>query len=1181
MLPYVDYCGSGLRSHMTSVSRCSIKELGALILILSLGIAPSSLAQSDVWVDLEYPGAELGTQLAPFDTLTDALTAVSAGGTVHLENQESHELPMINQDVRLETTGGTVRIGVLSSTLGSGAPLEWLRITEIMYNPADGGAEFIELQNTGPASLDISGVYFSDGIEFTFPASTSVTAGDRLILVRDTDQTAFGTTYGEPIDGVYTGALSNGGETVALSNAADIEFLSLTYNDSASWPVLADGQGWSLVIIDPQGNGSDPDNWRASTDENGSPGESEINPNIPGVVVNEALTHTDPDGDAIELYNPTGSTVDVRGWYLSDNDDIPLKAKIPDRAEFNMAAGAYATITETDFNDAPGSGLPGFRLSEFGEQVFVFSADGAGVLTGYSHGFNFGAQEVNVSFGRIVTSDGREHFATQTAQSFGGANPGAYIGGLYISEIHYNPVPEGVEYVKIGNRSGGTINLYDDSGGGDPSNTYKIQGIGFKFPEGVSLAAGKAALIVNMPPAHFKARFDVSGITVYGPFGNYDGADAFGLSNDDETLRVQWPEHEDLNPETGLNEVPYITLDQVRYDDDPPWPNADNNYLSIKRNGSGTFGGEPTNWTAINATHEPATSLATVADITFSLARGFYTGSQNVSMSTTTGSSTIWYTDDGSYPAPSYGTSIQYTGSVNLSTSTALRAAAYRTNYLPSGETKATYVLNATAQQSAINTLAIIGDPKEELFHPRGVMAINGGTYVKSTFNTFEWVPDVPNVGGGLEDFADGNNGSPSIPGIQSEIDALGDPIYVSGGASDSTAYSNPTFSGRFVERPSSFEFLDPNNSGNNLQVGAGIRVHGSTFHRPRYAAHADGSGDWTAPFDIPYVSLGASLASYLKFSLRMYFRGDYGPTKLTWPIFPGDPLTPSYDKVVLRGGHNDGYNPFMKDELTRRLFIDMGGVSARGELYNLYINGVYRGYYNATERHDSDFLATRFAATTDWDVLTHPLDVAFDANNPQLKDGDKVSWDELIAAVDAQAAAPSQGNYDAIAALLDIDAFIDYLLIQLYSGNDDWPNNNWGAAHERVPGAKWYFLVWDAESTFLDYNLSETGLDKFPFWWSGGLGLEGMDTSIANIYRACALNAGFKSTFSTRASTHLGPGGALDTVNVTARYNELATIMLSVMPNGETFNDYVLTGWIPGREAVLIPELNARGLHP
>lgn len=245
--------------------------LRAALVFAFVAFAAKVQAQVDVWMDLNYPGTEIGTQTFPFDTLGEALSEVSAGGTVHLGPGDSHETLVINQQVRLEVSGGTARFGVLSSPLGSGAPLEWLRIMEIMYNPGDGGAEFLELQNTGPNALDLSGVYFSKGIGFTFPGSTTINAGEIFVLVRDTDQTAYNILYAMTPDGVYTGALSNNGEIIALSTPGGIEFLSLTYNNTGSWPSQADGQGWSLVILDPQGNGSDPANWGSASSKTARP----------------------------------------------------------------------------------------------------------------------------------------------------------------------------------------------------------------------------------------------------------------------------------------------------------------------------------------------------------------------------------------------------------------------------------------------------------------------------------------------------------------------------------------------------------------------------------------------------------------------------------------------------------------------------------------------------------------------------------------------------------------------------------------------------------------------------------------------------------------------------------------------------------------------------------------------
>ena len=66
--------------------------------------------------------------------------------------------------------------------------------------------------------------------------------------------------------------------------------------------------------------------------------------------------------------------------------------------------------------------------------------------------------------------------------------------------------------------------------------------------------------------------------------------------------------------------------------------------------------------------------------------------------------------------------------------------------------------------------------------------------------------------------------------------------------------------------------------------------------------------------------------------------------------------------------------------------------------------------------------------------------------------------------------------NYEAAQELLDIDNFIDYLLVNVYGGTGDWPHNNWRAARERKPGAKFRFYVWDAEWSLGNQGRSVSG---------------------------------------------------------------------------------------------------------
>src|SRR5690606_30270841 len=96
-----------------------------------------------------------------------------------------------------------------------------------------------------------------------------------------------------------------------------------------------------------------------------------------------------------------------------------------------------------------------------------------------------------------------------------------------------------------------------------------------------------------------------------------------------------------------------------------------------------------------------------------SLQRGFYASAQSLTITTPTSGAAIWYTTDGSYPAPGFGTSTQYTGSIPINANTALRTVAYKSGLLPSAPAAATYIIGAPANQTAIKALALIGDPQE------------------------------------------------------------------------------------------------------------------------------------------------------------------------------------------------------------------------------------------------------------------------------------------------------------------------------------------------------------------------------------------------------------------------------------------------------------------------------------
>ena len=267
------------------------------------------------------------------------------------------------------------------ATFYIGDPGDTLRITEIMYHPADGGAEFIELQNTGGDLIDITGVHFSDGIEFTFPGGTILEPGEYVVLVSSEDQAAFESQYpGVAIGGLYVLRLSNGGEHVRVSNANDDVLTSFTYDDVTPWPTEADGSGYSLVPVDLDGDLNDPFNWRASMEAGGSPGEEDTDGD------------SDDDGlpDEVEEslgLSPNDADTDDDGlsdWYEVTNNGQNDWEDYTDLV-WNPDTNPTGTNTDALNPDTDGDGVEDGTEVAFGSDP-LDSADTAAVPAAYPAG---------------------------------------------------------------------------------------------------------------------------------------------------------------------------------------------------------------------------------------------------------------------------------------------------------------------------------------------------------------------------------------------------------------------------------------------------------------------------------------------------------------------------------------------------------------------------------------------------------------------------------------------------------------------------------------------------------------------------------------------------------------------------------------------------------------------------
>ncbi len=556
-------------------------------------------------------------------------------------------------------------------------------------------------------------------------------------------------------------------------------------------------------------------------------------------------------------------------------------------------------------------------------------------------------------------------------------------------------------------------------------------------------------------------------------------------------------------------------------------------------------------------------------------ARGVYRQPIEVTVRSTVPDATLIYTLDGSEPTPDHGqilpassTATETIGRLDIARTSTLRVASYREGYLTTALATQTYLFPDDVSQQTFEATLAAGFPAAWL----------------RTAADYGLDPDIV----GPNDRFDGEFASQfvdsllAVPTLSLVMDqgAMFDP--------ETGLYNYPTRSGQEWERPTSVELIYPDGS-RGFQVNAGIRIQGG--------ASRDHSNS-------------------KKKSLRLEFRGEYGPTELKFPLF-GEGASDEFDTLILRTNYNDSWvhtpdrTQYIRDEWMRRTQLAMGQVSAHGNFVHVYLNGFYWGLYNAVERPEASFSATYFGGQADeWDAV----------NVDTVVDGDSLAWRDVrvgsravntadVAASNAALLAllgqrPDGSNDPDRETLLDLENYLDYMIANFFGGNTDWPHKNYYVARQRGPDSSGFkFYSWDAEK-ILDHGEGSTLT----------VNQTGAREGVAILYDALKKNAEFRLMFADRVQQHFFSGGALYVDpehpdwdpehaerNVpAARYaqlveeTELALIAESARWGDEkgrdvpfslvewrTMKDNILNRYLPQRSAIVLDQFRAAGLYP
>jgi hypothetical protein len=303
------------------------------------------------------------------------------------------------------------------------------------------------------------------------------------------------------------------------------------------------------------------------------------------------------------------------------------------------------------------------------------------------------------------------------------------------------------------------------------------------------------------------------------------------------------------------------------------------------------------------------------------------------------------------------------------------------------------------------------------------------------------------------------------------------------------------------------------------------------------------------------------------KHSFRFVFKEKYGAKSLKYPLF-GEGEPQKFDQLVLRCHFGNSWQhwaegnrqkaQYTRDVWARRMQRKLGHTSVNARYVHLFLNGLYWGLYNLAERVDDQFGKDHLGGQkSDIDVVKIEED---GGNHIEAAEGDLDAWNLLVKTVaDIGASSDNTTLYNALQGLnadgepdenleplLDIDHFIDYMLINQYGGNTDWDHHNWYAIRRRGAGSQGFrFLCWDTEMIFeneRENTLMVNNGRSFP---------SGMFHNLLN-------NSDFSRRYLRRAKALLADDGLLGQQSVVELWDSLYnTISYALYDEAARWGDY------------------------
>jgi hypothetical protein len=285
----------------------------------------------------------------------------------------------------------------------------------------------------------------------------------------------------------------------------------------------------------------------------------------------------------------------------------------------------------------------------------------------------------------------------------------------------------------------------------------------------------------------------------------------------------------------------------------------------------------------------------------------------------------------------------------------------------------------------------------------------------------------------------------------------------------------NTYFNKATAEHTSSFLILSLSSDSQNLfSDESGIYVYGN---HPYGNCHQSGE-EWEREGTLSvfesdqvvwsgsskYKIHGRSSRAYPQKSIRFY--ADHLDESMTFGFNPfNDHEAPS--RFLLKAPDRLFSQSLFVDEWVQRLAEPLNIDLMRSRPAILYINGEYWGIHQLRDRIDEKWLRTKHSIpdNTEIDILDYDRELFVQTGNTD-------SWQDLLSWIQSHNAEIDE-NIEQFSNMVDLSSFKDYMAVNLFFSNKDFPVNNVRLWKARTEESKWRFILFDCDACAKDANYS------------------------------------------------------------------------------------------------------------